>query len=243
MSEKALFAVGFAMFGVVSSAFGGVASHTRDSAISANMITVGPEVSPVASTAVDSSADLSIDGMASYTDGFGRDFRGDYTSTQDVTFASSGFGADLVQSVNTQLVSEGFPGSTVFSIEIFNEYLSSFTVSEETTLRLTLNFTGTVTTGSAADRIDFRINTQFGGLYVLPTAVPAGQYVDETIELDFTFSSGTTYFIVAEGRAFAGGATESVASRLSFAFAPVPTPSAGMALAAACIGAMSRRRR
>jgi len=151
-----------------------VLAVSRDSSINVGLITVGPAPAPVSSTLIDSAADLTLSGAAAYADGFGRDFAGSYASIQDVQFSSIAISAQLSQSADTTLISAGNPASTVFSVDVFNRYESSFTVTEETTLRLTLDYTGSVTLGSAADRVDFRINTQFGGLFVMPLAIPAG---------------------------------------------------------------------
>ena len=219
-----------------------VVVSTRNSVIEASLITLLPAPAPVTSTAVDSAADLVFGGAGTYTDGFGRDFAGTYAALQDVEFGSGGLSGQLSQAADTILNSAGFPASSVFSVNVNNRYESSFTVTEDTTLRVTLNLTGTVTPGSAADRLDFRLNTTFGSLYVLPLEVPSGQYTNEPVSIDLQFLAGTTYFVVAEGRAFSGGGEGSVSSSLSFSIAPIPAPSALSLAAVMGLGAMRRRR-
>lgn len=216
---------------------------SRNSRIEIGLVTIGPSVAPVTSSAIDSAADLMIAGSGAFIDGFGRDFFGTYDGVQDVAFDPTGLSAQLTQSANSVLNSAGFPASTVFSVDVVNRYESAFTVSEDTTLRVTLNFSGTVSLTSAADRVDFRINTDFGGLYVMPLAVPGGQYTDETIAFDVTFLKNTNYYLVAEGRAFSGGGDGVVTSDLSFSIAPVPAPSALAMLPLVGAGALARRRR
>lgn len=241
MMTKSFFAMATLATGLAPIAHADVSTTSRNSTIDVGLITVGPPASPASSTLVDSAADLFLSGSAAYADGFGRDFFATYEAAQDVEFGASGLSGSLIQSANTVLNSAGFPASTVFSVDVFNRYESTFTVSEDTTLRVTLTFTGTVTLTSAADRVDFRINTDFGGLYIMPLAVPGGQYTNESLAFDVTFLANTNYYLVAEGRAFSGGGDGLTASELSFSLAPVPAPSA-LAMAA-LVGAATRRRR
>lgn len=243
MTVKNLVAMTALAAAIAPVAHADVSTTSRNSTINVGLITVGPPAAPASSTLVDSAADLFVSGSASYADGFGRDFFATYEAAQDVEFGASGLSGSLTQSANTVLNNAGFPASTVFSVDVFNRYESAFTVSEDTTLRVTLTFTGTVTLTSAADRVDFRINTDFGGLYVMPLAVPGGQYTNESLAFDVTFLANTNYYLVAEGRAFSGGGDGMAASELSFSLAPVPAPSALAMVALVGAGAATRRRR
>ena len=227
----------------ISGALADVVSLTRDSTISAGLITVGPAPAPVGSSAVDSSADLTHFGTASFTDDFGRDFFASYHASQDVSFTPSAIAGSLVQSADTVLNSPGFPQSRVFSVDMFNHYASSFTVTEQTTLRPMLQYTGTNTTGSAPDRVDFRINTQTGSLFAMPLDLPGGQFVDGFYSADIVFEAGMTYFLVAEARAFSASGDGLISSELTFSLAPVPAPGAAITLVLCGVIASGRRRR
>jgi hypothetical protein len=194
---------------------------SRSSSLTASPITVLPGPDGDSTSVIDSSADLAINGLMSYSDSFGRSFLATYDATQDATYKSTGVRGALRQDAVTTLISAGFPFANLFSVDIFNDMTTSFRVDQTTTLRLTLEYTGTVTLSSAADQVDFRVNGPFAALFIMPLDIPGGTYTDAVYTEDFTFEPDTTYTLVASARAFSGSGEGLVESRLRFTLGPV----------------------